>query len=127
MNNLSKIAALVVAFCIISTPLFACHSTYFNEVFTKAIKANLNKDQLFALKSLKSRMMASDHQKGRCQHDRIQNRNEFVAAAAGVLNDKQFQTITGKQKTEVQKLRYEVTQLKKELAEIKALLRELKK
>ena len=61
--NLGKTVALVVAFCVISTPLFACHSNYFDEVFTKAIKANLNKAQLVQLKSMQSRMLASDHQR----------------------------------------------------------------
>ena len=127
MKSLSKSVALVVAFCVLSTPVFACYSTYFNDVFTKLNKAQgVSKEQLVALRTLKSEMISRDHAQGKCDSAHDMHKTEFVAAAAGILNDGQFKAVTGKQKTEVQKLRYEVNQLKKEIAEIKAMLRAMK-
>ena len=126
MKSLSKSVALVVAFCVLSTPVFACYSTYFNDVFTKLNKAGVNKEQLTALRTLKQQMITNDHNKGKCDRAHDLHEAEFVAAAAGILSDGQFKTVTGKAKTEVQKLRYEVNQLKKEIAEIKAMLRAMK-
>ncbi len=128
MPRFSKVIALALAFCLVSTAVFACHSNYFEEIFTKVKKAHLDKEQLVALLTLKKNYFAADHQKigrGSCDRAHDQHQTEFVAAAAGILDDGQFKTVIGQQKTEVQKLRYEVNQLKKDMAEIKALIKQL--
>lgn len=119
---------LVVAFCLVSsTAVYACGSDYFENLFVKAKAAKITPAQLTALTKIKNEFFRADHAKGKCHADHDKHEVEFVAAAAGILDSKQFTKITGKKKTEVQELRYEVNQLKKELAEIKALLKDLQK
>ncbi|MEM7166846.1 MAG: hypothetical protein AAF581_15390 [Planctomycetota bacterium] len=131
MSNPIRLTALVLAFCLVSTTsVMACHSDYFNEIFTKIqrqIKSgDLEADQIAAIWKLRdefNRQKSLDHTERHLScsaHDK--HVPTFIAAAAGVLNDTQFEKATGKKKTEVQKLRYEVNQLQKELKEIRALL-----
>ena len=135
MRNRAFIAGLALVICFASaSSVLACHSNYFNEIFTKIKslrnKGDLEKDQIEALWAMKA-----DFDKVQRQYNREGRRNSaldphvnaFVAAAAGILDSEQFTYATKKKKTEAQELRYEVNQLKKELAEIKALLKELKK
>lgn len=130
MRNARRLAALVIVFSLVTTSAaLACHSNYFQEIFTKIQKQDLSKDQIAVLWKLRThfnQQKSLDHSNGHgCRtHDR--HVPEFIAAAAGVLTDAQFTAVTGEKKTETQKLRFEVNQLKKELAEIKALLLELK-
>ena len=108
----------------------ACHSDYFNEIFTKIQrqirKGDLDKEQVAAIWKARdefNRQKRLDHTERHLScaaHD--QHVPTFIAAAAGVLDDRQFERATGKKKTEVQSLRYDVNQLKKELAEVRALL-----
>ncbi|MFN0057361.1 MAG: hypothetical protein ACKVX7_02795 [Planctomycetota bacterium] len=128
----SKVCALglALAFCL-STTALACHSDYFEQIFTKMQNQKLSKDQLAELMVLKKanydKLASDDHRKGlNCSHH-DQHVPTFIAAAAGVLDDSQFEAVAGKEKTEVQKLRFEVNQIKKELAEIKAMLKEIGK
>lgn len=130
-----KFLGLMVAFILVSsTVALACHSNYFDEIFTKIQrqiqKGELDKDQIAAIWSLKKefdnqRNLDHSERKLSCAaHD--SHVPGFIAAAAGVLSDEQFEQATGQKKTEVQKLRFEVNQLKKELHEIRALLEQLK-
>lgn len=136
MSNPIRLTALILAFCLVSTTtVMACHSDYFNEIFTKIQRQiqndELDRDQIAAIWKLRdefNRQKGLDHSERNLScaaHD--SHVPTFVAAAAGVLNDSQFEKATGKKKTEVQKLRYEVNQLKKELTEIRALLDGMKK
>ncbi len=123
--------AFGLAFCLLfSTAAVACHSDYFIEIFTKMEKQDLSKDQVASIWKLRKNFDTQkglDHRTGRGCKAHDEHVPEFVAAAAGVLNDAQFKAATGKAKTEVQKLRFEVNQLKQELAEIKQLLKSLQK
>jgi len=126
--TLSVLCALFAA-----TPVLACHSDYFNEMFVK-IKGlrdsgSLEKDQIASLWNMKANFDKIQQQYGRAgKPSRALNPHvaSFVAAAAGVLDGELFTQVTGKKKTEVQELRYEVNQLKKELAELKQILKEIK-
>jgi len=131
MSKSMKILSVLAVFLIAtSSSAFACHSDYFDEIFAKIQKQQLDKSQIAAIWELKTQFNSAkslDHQhgKGCAAHD--QHVPNFVASAAGVLSDEQFQAVTGKEKTEVQKLRYEVFTLKQEIAELRALVAELKK
>ena len=129
MQNIPRTVVLGLAFCLLfSTAAVACHSDYFIEIFTKINKQDLSKEQvaaIFALRSNFDKQKTLDHRNGLSCNSHDQHVPDFVAAAAGVLNDSQFKAATGKAKTEVQKLRFEVNELKKELAEIKQLLEKL--
>ncbi len=130
-----KAFALALAFCLVSTTsLMACHSNYFDEVFTNYKKMQrtekLDKHQLLAMMQFKANFNKSRHAdhngrnaKGCAAHD--SHVPTFIAAAAGVLNDTQFKKMTGKAKTENQKLHFEINELKRELAELKKLVKEL--
>lgn len=130
MKSMKVLSVLAVFLIATSTSAFACHSDYFDEIFAKIQKQQLGKAQIAAIWELKAQFNNAknlDHQhgKGCTAHD--QHVPTFIASAAGVLSDEQFQAVTGKEKTEVQKLRYEIFQLKQEIAELKALVAELKK
>lgn len=135
MRKSTKILSVLAACLFLSsTAALACHSDYFDEIFAKIQKQQLDKAQIAAIWQLKeqfdpqfAKLRAQDHQEGRgcAAHDK--HVPTFIASAAGVLSDEQFQAVTGQEKTEVQKLRYEIFTLKQEIAEIKALLAELKK
>lgn len=127
MRNRKQTLVLALSLCLVSGVALACHSTYFDELFTKLEKQSLTNDQLKDLWSLRSGYIAADHKASKCDVAHDSHGPEFIAAAAGILNDQQYEAVAGKPKTEVQSLRYEVNQLKKEIAEIKALLQELKK
>lgn len=131
MRRAGKILSLVAVFVIAtSSAAMACHSDYFDEIFAKIQKQDLGKAQLAAIWKLKSSFDHSkslDHQHGKGCSAHDSHVPTFIASAAGVLDDTQFKAVTGKEKTETQKLRYEIFQLKQEIAEIKALLAELKK
>lgn len=130
MRNGSRLLALslvgVISFVTVAQ---ACHSNYFREVFTKMQRQSLSKDQVFELASLRSefnRQKSLDHTKGLGCSAHDSHVPTFIAAAAGVLDDKQYTAATGKSKSETQKLRYDVNQLRKEIAELKKLVKELK-
>jgi len=130
MRKSTKIlSVLAVGLIATSSAALACHSDYFDEIFAKIQKQQLDKAQIAAIWELKAQFNQAkslDHKhSAACNHD--QHVPTFIASAAGVLSDEQFQAVTGKEKTEVQKLRYEVFQLKQEIAELRALLAELKK
>ncbi len=127
MRNRKRTLVLALALCLVSGVALACHSTYFDELFTKLEKQSLSSEQLKDLWTLRNGYIAADHKVRKCDAAHDSHGVEFIAAAAGILDDQQYEAIAGKPKTEVQSLRYEVNQLKKELAEIKALLEELKK
>ena len=131
MKNPSRLLVLGISFCLIfSTVALACHSNYFNEVFTKIQKQNLTKNQLAGIIAASrhfDQQKALDHRNGFCSAKHDSHEPEFIAAAAGVLDDQQFKNAIGRDKTEVQKLRFEVNQLKSDLAEIKDLLKKLEK
>ena len=128
MRLSKKTGALSMALAVcLSSAAFACHSDYFEQIFTKIQKQSITKDQLADLIKIKQQFMSDDHGKGLCSSSHDQHGPAFVAAAAGVLDDSQFEAVTGNEKTEVQKLRFEVNQIKKDLAEIKAMLKALGK
>ena len=132
----TKALILAIAFMgslALTNVAMACHSNYFDSMFVKL--QNMRKgnefttEQVTALWDLTGKF--KDVQKlynrqGKPSRALDPHVDDFVAAAAGVLDSDQFQKITGKKKTEAQELRYEVNQLKKELAAIKAMLRDLK-
>ena len=131
MRKSTKILSLVAVFVIASSSaVMACHSDYFDEIFAKLKSQKLDKAQLAAIWKMRdqfnhSKSLDHKHGKGCSAHD--SHVPQFIASAAGVLTDEQFQAVTGKEKTETQKLRYEIFQLKQEIAEIKAMIAELKK
>jgi hypothetical protein len=131
MRISGKILSLVVVFVIATSSVaMACHSDYFDEIFAKIQKQSLDKTQMAAIWKLHAQFDHSkslDHKHGLSCKAHDKHVPQFVASAAGVLNDAQFKAVTGKEKTETQKLRYEIFQLKQEIAEIKALIAELKK
>ncbi len=127
MRISGRVVALAVVFSIaLSGVALACHSNFFNEVFTKLDHQKVTSDQLEQLMKLKRGYILADHRANRCDAAHDQHQPEFLAAAAGVLNDEQYEAISGKPKTEIQSLRYDVKQLRKEVAEIKKLLLEFK-
>ncbi|MGE3166427.1 MAG: hypothetical protein AB7O52_16110 [Planctomycetota bacterium] len=129
-----KVLALVLAFGVTaSTAVLACHSNYFDECFVKIQQlrdsGKLQKDQITAIWNLRDQFNTDkslDHQNGLSCAAHDKHVPTFIAAAAGVLDDSQFKHVTGKEKTEVEKLRYELNQLKKELQQIRELLKDLK-
>ncbi|MCI0650964.1 MAG: hypothetical protein L0Z55_03680 [Planctomycetes bacterium] len=125
MRSPCRVLGLLVVFCLAATSVaLACHSNYFDELFTKLDKRSLTNDQLKALTAVHQQYVQDDHSKGQCaNHD--SHKPQFVAAAAGILNSEQFKTYAGREKTEVEQLRFDVNELKKEVAEIKALLAQL--
>ena len=128
MNHPGRVLLLSLVLCLVTSGLaLACHSTYFDELFLTLEKQQLNKGQLVELFQLRRDYFTDDHQKSVCDKGHDQRGPEFIAAAAGILDDAQYEAVAGKKKTEVQKLRYDVNQLKKDIAEIKALLKEMQK
>ena len=133
MGKFSRVFIAAIALCVASsTVALACHSNYFDEIFTKIQKlekkGDLTADQMamvFKYRAEFNKQKSLDHTNGFGCSKHDSHVPQFIAAAAGVLNDDQFKTVTGKGKTEVQKLRFEVNELKKELAEIKKLLKAL--
>ena len=127
----TKILSLIAAFMIVAAgSAFACHSDYFDEIFAKVSQQSLSKAQLAAIWKMRDQFnlaKSQDHTTGKSCAAHDSHVPEFIASAAGVLSDEQFQAVTGKEKTETQKLRYEIFQLKQEIAELRAMIAELKK
>ena len=131
MPKSKKILSLmIVGVLASSSTAFACYTDWFNEIFAKVQTQKLDKDQLLAIQQFKqdfNKAKTQDHAHGKCDKAHDAHVPTFIASAAGVLSDTQFKAVTGKEKTETQKLRYEIFCLKQEIAEIKAMIKELKK
>ncbi len=124
---LSLLAVFVFA---TSSAVIACDSDYFEEIFAKVNNQHLSKVQIaaiFALKDEFNKAKSLDHQHGKSCAAHDAHVPTFIASAAGVLSDDQYKAVTGKEKTETQKLRFEIFQLKQEIAELKAMIAALKK
>jgi len=96
MKFLSLVAVFVIA---TSSSVFACHSDYFNEVFAKVQKQQLNKAQLAEIVKFRSqfnRAKSLDHQHGKGCSAHDSHVPAFIASAAGVLSDDQFKAIREK-------------------------------
>ncbi|MEM7164550.1 MAG: hypothetical protein AAF581_03760 [Planctomycetota bacterium] len=132
MRKSAQFVVIAMVVCVFSTSTaLACHSDYFNEIFTKIerMKGSLNKDQIASLWDLNKQFRATErlyNQQGKPNRALDPHVDTFVAAAAGILDSQQFTKATGKKKTETQELRYEVNQLRKEIAEIKLMLKGIK-
>ncbi len=126
-----KVLSLVVVGVLVSSSsAFACYSDWFDEIFAKVSTQKLDKAQLLAIQQFKSEFTIAkslDHKSGKCDKAHDAHVPTFIASAAGVLDDAQYKSATGKAKTETQKLRYEIFRLKQEIAEIKAMIATLKK
>jgi hypothetical protein len=127
-RTLLAITALALVLAVAAPAASACDDNS-DQVVMKLTKLDLSTDQIKAIFAYQA-----DHKAfiTKAHRDRLgcraheDHNSVFEKAAIGVLNDDQFRKLSGRERTEVESLRYQNYLLTAEVARLKAEIAELK-
>ena len=101
-----------VALCFGFAPAKCCHSEEYRYAIAKLDRMILNKSQEASIATYKTRFRQQwnhDHSSKGCRHfDHEDYAQEFIAAAAGVLNDRDFVKFQRRARTETEKIGHSI-------------------
>lgn len=125
-KKLFALAAFVLALSI--SQAYACYDNT-DRLLVKLKKLDLTTEQLqdiFQYQKQHRDLMTATHKDGRGCRAHEKAEVDFEKASIGVLSDEQFEEFTGRERNEVEGLRYQNYLLKKEIARMQLELEKLR-
>ena len=128
MKKLVTLGVCLAAIAIAAPSAKACYDNT-DKFITQLKKLDLTTEQLkdiFQFQKEHRALITTSHSEGKGCRVHEQHEVVFQTLAIGVLDDEQFQKQTGRERTELESLKYENYLLKKEIARLKMEIERLK-